>query len=350
MYNLNYYRMKSVYSFVILLSTILVSCDQNRNPLGTEIIQNEDNRIEAFNIQNNTLDLNVENAMFQYNFIRKGTAELTIKGTTSNAKWSKVFTAESGQVTWKGAFEGLQFFTAETCEATLQLFGGESKTITFTIESLSTYEDENTIPFETEVDFSSWDLSNELANVINAEDAPEGSEVIQLQGASTESSTYITYALHRAGGSEEQDQAGDFYPLPNNPQEVWFNVLVKGTGHADDLMVVEFKESDQGALQDDYYNECAKNWHTSLNDDGTDGVQRIIPLNFTDWKWISFRYSDTDFSTVECYGGSGNKIREPHRIRATSINLESFRRGVEVELLFDKPIFTIGRPFDPEKL
>jgi hypothetical protein len=120
--------------------------------------------------------------------------------------------------------------------------------------------------------------------------------------------------------------------ISSNPDNVWFNVYVYGTGDSNTELYITMFE-DEGVL-----------YGAKTTDDGLQ--VKIVP-DHTGWKLFSYKYADIPFKTFNAT--TGNNTREPHRIVLWDIALQTKEAGQKGKVMLDLPIMTVGGPFDPSK-
>ncbi|MDB4835389.1 hypothetical protein OAH12_02260 [Cyclobacteriaceae bacterium] len=316
--------------YLLGLITIVAAC-QKESFQGMEIYHLTQD-IDDINISVNNQNPDFEsgdNVYFTGNFRQTTTVKIQIVGQNSGAiKTIQVNTDQLNisNTLWLGGHTSTLGFDVEPCIATISFFGSEN-TITkhINIASLPTFENSKTIPLSSNgfeqmgPPSTVWPSYGEIT-----------SEMIPAQGAN---SWKVPYSQNRPYIyiGEDYHPTNTFYNLPEDPSRVWFNIYVYGNGDPSSNFFLEFKEADEA--------------HTSYQDGKDDGVQAFVNLAHTGWKLFSFKYSDLKFSNVTAFGGSGNKVKEPHKIQRTTFNFEG--TGHDGTFYFDLPIFTVDGPFDP---
>ena len=135
------------------------------------------------------------------------------------------------------------------------------------------------------------------------------------------------------------DKSQLYFPLHTSADSLYFNVMVYGAGRANTNLAIQFQEDDKFPY--------AGVFKPAVND----MYVQNINVNWTGWKLVSIRYSDT--RTVNYYPGpgqNGNRIHEPEKIAnivfSLSTNPSGFNAGPAISKI-DYPIFTFGAPFKP---
>lgn len=179
-------------------------------------------------------------------------------------------------------------------------------------------------------EFSFEETSNGIESVFPA---AIGDSYWYMDGRDNNSSVFVCGLLV----SSESAQGTTHYPLTTeNPESVYFNVFVFGTGQPSTVMVIDFQEDDN--LDGSY----------SPTQEGTYNFS--MPIDWTGWKLVSFPLSETLLSTNGGLGNiDANGAKEIDRI----INLQFIllsdlgQNDNTVSFGIDHPIFTVNGPFEP---
>jgi hypothetical protein len=265
---------------------------------------------------------------------------------------------------WNGGNDGLYFFKkGEDVEATLSFYGTELQLKdTVTISGTRLFTDINapngytitnmenpvgSYPSSPSAWFNFHDPSGSAGVPGPAEEqiynaigtglkSVEGDGYYLFEGVDRPAlnSSYSTYFILGAGFQQNVPLlAGLTNPNPD-PDSLYFNVYVYGFGLGNTKFQVGFDEDDNsnGA------------W-LNANEDELVYVTRV---DWTGWKLISFRYSDTKFSNVDPNGGAhGNHVREPGKIIKMGFVMNSDPPLYHSKVAFDFPCFTYGHSFNP---
>lgn len=118
-----------------------------------------------------------------------------------------------------------------------------------------------------------------------------------------------------------------------DPEEVYLNMFVHGTGSSTTNINIDLQEDDNG--DGGNYQDAA---------DDTWGYGSIVP-DWTGWKLVSVKLSEFNRSTQAAFGGSGNAVQEVNYIKHMQIVLGTNDPTETATARFAYPIFTIGSPF-----
>lgn len=285
---------------------------------------------------------------------------LTIVGPQSGAIYQVSGTGSSfNNIQWGGSHTGLFFFhTGETATATLSFMGSPLKeSLNVLIKRQASFNSCGTYPKNADFETPNQVLppSGNWASF----NYPAGTIVNVRQGITGIDST--NFRLDRLGNLITAVQGRNYYymggfgdspsfvtgleylsmastPITSaDPNNVWFNVYVYGSGDINAGLDIEFHEAD---LPGDggYTGKIDDSWIYHLE------------LKHTGWKLLSFKYADLAISTNPDLGGHGNKIMESNRLREVAfVLLKKLKPNAPVEVFIDYPIFTYGAPFKPCK-
>ncbi|MDF2457514.1 MAG: hypothetical protein K0R51_3507, partial [Cytophagaceae bacterium] len=288
---------------------------------------------------------------------------LTIVGPNSGAMYQVSGTGSSfTNIQWGGSHTGLFFFrTGETAKATLSFMGSSlTKTIDVLIKRQASFNTcDATYPrnadFEAPVQVlppsGNWASFNypkgQILNVDQGitgidDDTTQfqfdrnGNRVPSVQGKNFyyikglgESASFVSGLMYESGAATPVTSA--------DPNDVWFNVYVYGSGDLNAGLDLEFHEADLPG-DNAYDGKVDDSWNYHLE------------LKHTGWKLISFKYADLTLSNNPDLGGHGNKKMEPNRFRHVAfVLLKKLNPNAPVEVFIDYPIFTYGAPFKPCK-
>ncbi len=279
---------------------------------------------------------------------------LTLTGQTSGAV--RTFTGISSGFTgleWWGDHDGVFFFRkGELVTATLSFFG-----TSMTAEAVAPITIVEAPNYQTCGKFSRYgDFEDEtritgannwfpfsnpttpIANVLQGVD----SVAIDYNGNPVPSVEGKKYYYIKGKGAQATFVSGmqftrtsNLSGLPADANEVWVNMYIYGTGDANAGVELEYQEADFDGAPG----------YQGTDDDAF--VARIT-LNHVGWKLFSFKYSDLTPSLNADFGGSGNKMHEPNRLRSWDIVVvKKTDPNSAIEVYFDYPIITVGGPFKP---
>lgn len=340
---------------ITLLLLVMSSCSLDDSPIGANITpaSTDFKVLSEIQVNDKTVNFGIDSVTVSAEFSELVTYTVTFTGLTSGATRSITNTAKKldlSSLTWYGEHDGVSFFKKdEDVKVEVSFVGtGITSFDTLNISSVNQFNNEFTYNFPAagfeDIDASNaygqgWFVGNdevtlELTRIaVTSPVAIEGEKSFQLSG-SVPNSVYVTGIDYGLRGNDE------FFDLPANADDVWFNVYVYGNGNPYTELIVEFREADAAGL-DEPFRKAKKG--------EVDGVQAFVNTNHVGWKLFSFQYSTLAFSSFAAGGGSGNKIHESDRIQQMIFNLQTIEgsNGEYSEAIIDYPIFTIGGPFDP---
>lgn len=172
---------------------------------------------------------------------------------------------------------------------------------------------------------------------VNDEQSVNGFFQYYMKGTDNNSNNYC-------GGASNEALDG---PIPgvgiipeDDPSKVFINAYIYGYGRPNSALFFQVFENDNATppafpfpLRDKTKNDM---WYT------------IIEVNWTGWKLVSVPYSSFKPASDPLSGGGGNRIKEPRKISAFGIELESYPTpGNTVELGLDLITITRNAPFQP---
>ena len=299
---------------------------------------------------------------FTANFSETATWILTIVGHKSGAVYRVSGTGNGfTNIPWGGSHSELLFFrTGETVTATVSFFGSSvTASRDIVINRVATFNSCGIFPKN--ADFETPNLVLPPSGNWASFNYPAGTIVNVAQGITGLNDDSTQYPFDRFGNRVYAVQGVNYYyikglgdspsfvsgllyqsvtatPITSaDPDDVWFNVYVYGTGDINAMVDMEFQEADLPG-NNDYNAKLDDAWVYHLE------------LKHTGWKLISFKYSDLMISNNPDLGGSGNKKMEPNRLRQFDfVLLKKTNPNAPVEMFIDYPIFTIGGPFKPCK-
>jgi hypothetical protein len=360
--------MKRLFKFslviVLALVAVVIACNR-KNPelIGPSYIAApEDLAITAFTtsaIPPTGVDFVFAKVTFNASFSANVTWFLTIVGQQSGAVYQVSGTGNGfTNIIWGGSHTSLFFFhTGETATATLSFMGSSltsSKDIL--IKRQASFNTCGTYPknadFETPVQVlppsGNWASFNYPAGtIVNVEQGITGIDSTKFSGDRFGNKIPAVQGRNfyyiRGFGDSPSFVSGLMYlsgaatPITSaDPNNVWFNVYIYGSGDLNAGLDMEFHEAD--FLHVGYDAKVDDSWIYHLE------------LKHTGWKLFSFKYADLTISTNPDLGGHGNKIMEPNRFRQVAfVLLKKLNPNAPVEVFIDYPIFTYGAPFKPCK-
>jgi hypothetical protein len=129
------------------------------------------------------------------------------------------------------------------------------------------------------------------------------------------------------------------FNITRNPDSLYFNIFIYGTGKSDNALSVRIYEDDHST---------GTAIPTSYNEATNDAWVYTIQINWTGWKSISIPYSSFKSTGNPLKGGSGNTLKEPNKVCGLSFEVQSFPNpSKDVEFYVDHVSFTTNGPFQP---
>ncbi len=250
-------------------------------------------------------------------------AEMVIEGLSSSIDGSNC-------VWWTGGHTGTFFFEdGETVTATLSFLGSSlniSDSFVLTAGRDWSTKANLILPNNNgfELNFTGWfEYNAPLNEIVTVPSAVEGTNCVYIFGNGAPD--FVTGI---------GTPPGTFAGVPADPDSVYVNLYVYGTGNPNAFVSYQFKEADKDEADLNY------------GDATDDAWEARITLDFTGWKLFSFKYSQLTASEAADFGGSGNKVHEPDRIKVIQVGLQT-TLSQYAEVYFDYPTITINGPFDP---
>lgn len=129
-------------------------------------------------------------------------------------------------------------------------------------------------------------------------------------------------------------------PLVTDPEQLYVNLYIYGTGHPNSAVRVRLYEVDEEVN----FNNASYVYQRGSND----AWEVTINVNWIGWKCISKKYGTFTVSKEPTAGGSGNKVKQPHRITGADIALLSLPdAGASPSVYMDYLVFSEGGVFIP---
>ncbi len=341
--------------FILGLITTLFACKRTPDDFvgpGIGYASKDFALTSGFSTDNDSINFKVATKLgFKATFNEKVSYTITIKGTQSGAVKHLKGYSDHIESTWTGNSE-LIFFKKEDCTAELSVLGKNELLGKLNITILGTYFPEGTLIANMEqsgitsgVGF--WEsyldpvtkktISEKIISkaVIDVLPALEGSYSWKSQGVDAKGGGFIglSYTVPdnrngiRYGASHYYYKTGT-----TNPDSLWFNIFIYGTGDVNAATYIKFMQDDN-----------SDGSHSSTTENGFE--QKILDLSHKGWKLFSFRYSDILIGGNTGFGGSGDNIHRPDKIVQVELALWSLQKGANATFIYDYPVFTIGKPF-----
>jgi hypothetical protein len=288
---------------------------------------------------------------FTAKFNEKVAYTITVTGTVSGGtKHLKGFSSQVS-ISWMGNSE-LYFFIKETCKIELTVLGNNSVLATRSLVIVGTYNPEGTVIANMEpgghtcgVGF--WDSYYDPATKKNyaellacqptkAITPPlEGLNAWKSEGVDLKGGGFVglSYVIPDFKNGINYGPLHYFFKTNTaNPDSLWFNIFIYGTGDVNAATYIKFMQDDNG-----------DGTHDPKSENGFE--QKILDLSHIGWKLFSFRYSNILLGGNSDYGGSGDNIHRPDKIVQIELALWSLQKGAHVKFIYDYPVFTVGKPF-----
>ncbi len=350
--------MKQLFKFSIVMMVLLACHRDSVNFIGPAYISAPDGfAVTSFTSSTTSIDFTAGTVNFNAAFTSKVSWILTIKGQQSGAVHVVTGIANGfSNIVWTGKNDEVTLFrSGETAIATLSFYGtslAPSIAITIlvapdytTYGSYAKYGDFETpsqvIPTPPN-HYSPYFASFNFPTPIPNESQGIDSMAIDYHGNPVPSVQGRKYYYIKGLGNQSVFVSGLQYiggitpSLPPDPNNVWVNLYIYGTGDPNAMVTLDYQETD--GTGNPYQYEPAKD----------DAYVATITLSHKGWKLFSFKYSDLPASTDPNFGGSGNKIHEPNLLVSYDlVLLKGSNPNSPVEVYFDYPIITVGGPFKP---
>jgi hypothetical protein len=249
-----------------------------------------------------------------------------IEGTSS--------TIDAAVATWIGNTTDLPMFRAEICDIALS-FEGETDTLTTTVKIINPKLNAGFLvsDFETGLNpgWTSFIQSGaDMDFQIKSDaDAAQGNSYYNMAG--TVDWDYLIGYLYFPASAYGVPR----YPLANNPDNVYFNVMIYGEpGMINTILLFQFQEDDDG------------NGGFSGSSEDMYSVQ--IPVNWAGWKMISVKYSDIPcLVNGQPAAPNGNGQHNPDKLQQINmLDLANPTSG-NAKTKVDYIIFTENAPLNP---
>jgi hypothetical protein len=339
--------MKKILSSIVLCLVLLACHREKKEFLGPGYISAPEGfAVQSFTASAPNADFTTGTIKFNADFTHTVTWVLTIRGQKSRAVHEvRGVSSQLNDLEWTGVHDALFFFRKdETVIATLSFLGTTlTSEVSVKIDKAADYKTCGTFPrygdFEDtmRIRFPNWEKFNIVEHGID-------SMAVDYKGNIVPSVEGKRYYYIKGLGTQQVfvdglRYIGQFNPaLPQDADQVWVNIYIYGTGDPNGLIELEYQEADFDGSLSGYQG----------NDD--DAFVAQVPLEHKGWKLFSFKYSSLSPSLNAEFGGSGNKIHEPHNLKAFNvILLKKTNPNAPVEVYFDYPIITVGGPFKPCK-
>ncbi len=294
--------------------------------------------IENFDIINRSVDFAAgQTTSFSAIFSKSVSWQVKISGLQSGGvKYISGISnmLDNSNSLWNGSTTNLPMFTSETCAVELT-FENEIDTIRDTLEVISPKINEGLLLSDFETGWNpAWssfvqsgaDMSFVITdNIVSA----QGSKYYDMGGAVDWD--YLIGLIDIPGSA----YGAQYFPLNNNPDNIYFNVLLNNPpGITNSIVLFQFREDDNG---DGIYTDGAEDMFS---------IQ--VVMTETGWQQISSKYADlaTLINGVAA-DPIGNGIHEPDKLLQVSILMLANPATGYSQALMDFLIFTDGKALEP---
>lgn len=331
---------------IIAFALAFSACERVDEPIGPSLADTfgEFAVISAFDVSAKSADFaNSDRIFFTATFNKTVNWQLEIIGESSGAK--KIITGFSNELDddnsiWNGTTTELPMFKSETCTAILSVptdsINGQPYSDTITniqVNSTRVYEGFVVADFENGIN-PGWTIfaqsgANMSFRIVTDPTAAEGNAYYDMGGE-----VDFDFLIGLIDMPSSAYGTGPF-PLDDNPDNVYFNVLLdKPEGINNEIVLIRFSEDDNG---DGTFQESSEDQY-SLELRGLE----------TNWQLISERYSDL----VALVNGApatpnGNGLHEPDKIIQISVLFLADPSSGYSQTLMDYMIFTEGKALQP---
>jgi hypothetical protein len=334
--------MKYKIHLLALITLALFACRKDKSkvdgPSITEIFS--DFKVaETFKCSKDSVNFNKgETAFFTARFNKIVKWTITIQGNTSKAV--KIINGESKAIdvsnsSWNGSTTQFPMFGKEFCLAKLTIKDvTDSFTTNVRISNAKKIEGVIVADFETGLNAKWTRFAQSGANMdfqIKTDAfAPEGKSYLNMAG--TVNWDYLIGLIDFPGNAYS---TAPTFPLPTNPESVYFNCLIYGVNNTNtSLVLFQFKEDE--------------NADGIFNANNEDEYDYQVTVDWVGWKLISIKYSDI----VTLVNGSpaaakGNALHNPDKIgKISMLHLANPSNGFASSKL-DLMMFTLNKPLEP---
>jgi hypothetical protein len=337
-------------SVVLITIGLLTQCKPHKeNFIGKEYISApSDLEVTSFSATQDPVNLSIDSVAFSGQFNHQVSFKITLTGLTSGAKQTIDGLSDHidpNLIKWGGNHEGLYFFQKEDVEAVLTFLNSDIVLRdTFTVTGTKKYDGlllffgfESPFVDHWPQDFSFKEDGEVPPTLKKVTMAVQGKYSFYLSGHDANTTYFI-------GGMRAEYDQPKTLPVANiihftfdsyNPDSVYFNAYIYGTGVTSTRMSVALAEDDNGNGM--YEDPIEDTWEFPIH------------VDWVGWKLVSVRYADFTASVKLVNGGNGNHIKELDKVKSITFNLLSDPPGGNSEYYLDFPIVTYGVPFDPHE-
>jgi hypothetical protein len=345
---------------LLLIILLVISCHRREDIIGPEYVSAPSDFYiikDSFEVNSSTVNFETSTDYFKAEFSSRVNWFITIKGLKSGAikKISGLTDVLNAQNSiWNGGHDSFNFFQMNEKAAVELAILGSSIVLRDTIfiqrakkygsQGVAISDDVSIANFEgfegifgTAGKFNTapwnygiyFDAGEEIFRGIDSLDPQfQGRQAVTLHGKDLNHNFYV-------GGFKRILTTAEYNTIPYAADSVYVNIYLYGTGDPNSRINYSFDERDSGM--------------GAHVDNVDDTYEYQFDMSHTGWKLFSVKYSQLSRATNLSFGGSGNGIREPHKLRNVAFNLISSPAGSEVKVTFDFPIITFGKPFNPNE-
>ncbi len=319
----------------------LLACERESDTLGPELndLYGDFQMLADFEASTTTVNFSAnESVAFSARFSKTVDWNLEVIGANSGAV--KRFTGlskivDNSNASWTGKTTDLPLFKQEDCIAVLTVpeenysdtISGISITATKSNDGFVIADFENGVNPD-------WDVFAQTGadmsfNIVEDQTAGEGSFFYDMGGEV--SWDYLIGLIHFPATAYQLP----VFPLQENPDNVFFNVLLKKPeGISNEIILIRFREDENG---DGVFQEASEDMYAlELRDVATT------------WDQISVRYSDlTALVNGAPSSPAGNGVHEPDKLMQVSVLFLADPATGYSQTLMDYMIFTENGPLEP---
>lgn len=326
---------------IILVALTLISCEKDEMRGALLGYASDDFKVlEAFSSSSESVDFKSENEIqFSAKFNEEVQYTITIVGDESGATKEITGIGKDLAVTWDGGAE-LVFFQKETVTVTLTVLGVDEALETKKVEIKEVYK-------PTGVQLANFEPGGSRANCwfpgennldcnisYEPETKLEGNYAHLVKGISVDKPGDQFVGLASIAPRSGINRTGRYFTTPTLvSEELYFNIFIYGIGDDNVAMFIKFMQDDDG-----------NGSHESDRENGFE--QQILDLSHEGWKLFSFPYSSVPLGGNTNFGGNGDGIHRPDKIRKIELGLWAMKNTSDsVQFIYDYAAFTAGKPF-----
>ncbi len=302
--------------------------------------------VSAFKSNKDSVNFLKDTLNFSAKFNENVSYSITITGLESGAIKHLEGYSDEVHSAWDGSGELVFFKKGESCTAQLRVLGKEGVLASHSVFISTEYKPKGTVIANMEPGTKNgvfaisgfWETNAQIACGLTKDASPlEGNYAMVMEGIDLKSGGYI-------GQSSTKPIPGvnAFQTSPNSPyfystgtaisDSLWFTIFIYGTGQKHAQLFIKFDQDDDGL-----------NGYDPTKENGFE--LPIQDLSHFGWKAFSFNYSSINLGGNTLFGGNGDGIHRTDKIVQIEYALNSNRPNIPVKVIFDYPVFTVGKPF-----